>query len=285
MLIFLGINKDGEKVYHNFALSHQTDLAIVGMKGTGKSNLLSIIINQTTSSKVLTYIIDPNDEIYFPNASTISNQEEISKFLSNACNHNQDRFIIIDEVASILTGRENQSNRESISKILSLGRHKGIKIILATQIPDYRSFGSSFIIQKNISSWVYFQLPESNFCSYDCSNLPVGTAIYTSPRIREILALIKKSAILINIPEYEAVKSPLLEELEKHFSSNIARRILSISSPSQYQIRKLGIGGEKSCLAMSIISKFSVQAVSKDNSGSQSRTEQGQEIKQGKAGI
>jgi len=285
MLILLGTNKDKEKVYHNFALPHQTDLAIVGMKGTGKSNLLSIIINQTTTSKVPTYIIDPNNEIYFQSATTISNQQEISDFLSNSCNHNKDRFIIIDEVASILSGRENQSNREAISRILSLGRHKGIKIILATQIPDYRSFGSSFIIQKNISSWCYFQLPVSNLCSYDCSKLHVGTAIYTSPRIREILTPINKSAMTIHIPKYEILKSPLLEELEKHFLPDIAKKILSIPNPSQHQIRKLGIGGEKSRLAMSIInnsqstiSNNSVSNLSENESKTQTRTDCRQEL-------
>jgi hypothetical protein len=257
IVIELGTDRQGNTVGHNFSNPLQTDLSISGMKGAGKSNLLNLIANQVLNLKVKTYILDPTGESYIPGTTLICDYAEINSFLKSVCDIVEDRFIFIDEVATILRGRDKrqQENRESVAKILSLGRHRGVKMILATQIPNRRSFGSDDTIFLNISSWCYLRLQENDICPYDTSRLQVGQAIYTSPRVRENYS--PAEAVQIQISLFEREPNPLEVKLMGEYGQDFTRKILSFIStqkPSQYNLRNtFKIGSEKASALMSIL--------------------------------
>lgn len=270
MKIYLGKSTEKNlRVTHSFT-DEQSDLSIFGLKGYGKSNLLYNIAEQVRTygrTVLLDYgnVVGMKGEILHPDIEIITGVQDIRKFLLKI-DSLKNATLLFDEFSNLIRGKRKDDIKEIIYQILTVKRNDNIRVVFCTHFPDYRSLMSDYTCTHLFTSSIYFRLPVNTVnCRYDCSNLQMGECVVTSPDLIEHYRKEgkNKTAIKIKTEKYVSQANNLQRELKDIFG-DVGLRIASIKEPSQYRIRQLGLGAEKSKLAMSIIQKHSVSNLPND---------------------
>lgn len=233
--IYLGqaLHHQDSAVFHDFGKSNQRSLAIVGTVSSGKSNLLQVIAGQY---KGKVFIVDLLNELDIENTTLIDNTADTLDFLKQNItdtNWKDERIILIDEVSDLLRGNSdfNKQCRTFISQLVRKSRHYNCSLVLCTQLPDYKSFGSDDTIRLLIRSFVRFNLPGKNdftINDLDLSKLAIGECLYNAPALLNY----GLDAIFVKVPHYKEINN----EDNTLFNSN-SDRIINIDFRNRSSVK------------------------------------------------